>query len=145
MRKLRHQSYLVKTTAGAVYRCTRKHLRERQVSKPDLEPPSADLDVSTKAQPHVHAPLKPVWNHAPAAAPQPKSAATQCTIPSAQPHCTQTECSPEAVQASTEAMVPAPPSVPATKVPASITSHTSMAPRRSNRARHAPERLIEQM
>ena len=80
MRKLHHQSYLVKTTAGAVYQRTRKHLREMQVSKPDLDPPSADLDVSTKAQPHVHAPLKPVPNHAPAAAPQPKSAATQCTI-----------------------------------------------------------------
>ena len=76
----------------------------------------------------MHAPLKPVPNHAPAAAPQPKSAATQCTIPSAQPHCTHAECSPEAVQASTEAKVPAPPSVPAAKVPASITSHTSMAP-----------------
>ena len=47
MRKLCHQSYLVKTTAGAVYQHTRKHLRERQVSKPELEPPSADLDVST--------------------------------------------------------------------------------------------------
>ena len=60
MRKLHHQSYLVKTTDGAVYQHTRKHLCERQVSKPDLEPPSTDLDVSTKAQPHVHAPLKPV-------------------------------------------------------------------------------------
>ena len=124
MRKLHHQSYLVKTTAGAVYRHTRKHLRERQVSQPDLEPPSADLDVSTKAQPHVHAPLKPVPNHAPAAAPQPKSAASQCTIPSAPLHCTHATCNPEAVQASTEAKVPVPPSLPATEVPASITSHT---------------------
>ena len=99
MRKLHHQSYLVKTTAGTVYRHTRKHLHERQVSKPDLEPPSADLDVSTKAQPHVHTPLKPVPNHALAAAPQPRSAATQCTIPSAQPHCTHAKHSPEAVQA----------------------------------------------
>ena len=128
MRKLHHQSYPVKTTAGAVYRCTRKHLCERQVSKPDLEPPSADLNVSTKAQPHVHAQLKPVSNHAPAAAPQPRSAATQCTIPSAPPHHTHAKHSPEAVQASTEAKVPAPPSAPATKVPATITSHTSMAP-----------------
>ena len=128
MRKLHHQSYLVKTTAGAVYQCTRKHLHERQVSKPDLEPPSADLNVSTKAQPHVHAPLKPVLNHAPAAAPQPRSAATQCTIPSTPLHHTHAKCSPEAVQASIEANVPVPPSVPAAKVPASITSHTSMAP-----------------
>ena len=135
----------MKTTAGAVYRCTRKHLCERQVSKPDLEPPSADLDVSTKAQPHVHAPLKPVPNHAPAAAPQPRSAATLCTIPSAQPHCTHVKCSPEAVQASTEVKVPAPPSVPATKVPASITSHASMAPCQSSLTCHAPEHLIEQM
>ena len=97
MRKLHHQSYLVKTTAGAVYQHTRKYLCERQVSKPDLEPPSADLDVSTKAQPHVHAPLKPVWNHAPAAAPQPRSAATQCTIPSAPLLCTHVKCSPEVV------------------------------------------------
>ena len=145
MRKLHHQSYLVKTTAGAVYRCTRKHLCESQVSKPDLEPPSADLDVSTKAQPHVHAPLKPVSNHAPAAAPLPTSAATQCTIQSAQPHHTHAKHSPEAVQASTEAEVPAPPNVPATKVPASITSHTSMAPRQSSHTCRAPECLIEQM
>ena len=145
MRKLHHQSYLVKTTAGAVYRHTRKHLCERQVSKPDLEPLSADLDVSTKAQPPVHAPLKPVSNHAPAAAPQPRLAATQCTIPSAPPHCTHAKCSPEAVQASTEAKVPAPPSVPAAKVPASITSHTSTAPCQSSCTHHAPEHLIEQM
>ena len=128
MRKLHHQSYLVKTMAGAVYQCTRKRLHGRQVSKPDLEPPSTDLDISTKAQPHVDAPLKPVLNHAPAAAPWPSSAATQCTIPSAALHHTHAKCSPEAVQASTEAKVPVPPSVPATKVPASITSHTSMAP-----------------
>ena len=145
MRKLHHQSYLVKTTAGAVYRCTRKHLHERQVSKPDLEPPSADLDVSTKAQSHVHAPLKPVSNHAPAAAPQPRSAATQCTIPSAPPHCTHAKCSPKAVQASTEAKVPAPPSAPVAKVPVSITSHTSMAPHQSSNTHHDPECLIEQM
>ena len=118
----------MKTAAGAVYRRTRKHLHERQVSKPDLELPSADLNVSTKAQPHVHAPLKPVSNHAPAAAPQPRSAATQCTIPSTPPHHAHAKHSPEAVQASTEAKVPAPPSAPAAKVPASITSHTSMAP-----------------
>ena len=128
MRKLHHQSYLVKTIAGAVYQCTRKHLHERKVSKPDLEPPSADLDVSTKAQLHVHAQLKPVLNHAPAAEPQPISAATQCTIPSAPPHCTHAKHSPEAVQASTEAKVPAPSSAPATKVSASIPNHTSMAP-----------------
>ena len=128
MRKLHHQSYIVKTTAGAVYRCTRKHLHEKQVCKPDLEPPSTDLDVSTKAQPHVHVPLNPVSNHAAAAAPQPRSAATQCTIPSAPLHHTHAKHSPEAVQASTEAKVPVPPSVPVAKVPASLTSHTSMAP-----------------
>ena len=145
MRKLCHQSYLVKTTAGAVYQHTRKHLCKRQVSKSDLEPPSADLNVLTKAQPHVHAPLKPVSNHAPAAAPQPRSAATQCTIPSAPLHHTHAKCSPEAVQASTEAKVPAPPSVPATKVPTSISSHTSMAPHQSSYTHYAPEHLIEQM
>ena len=145
MTKLHHQSYLVKTTAGAVYRHTRKHLHERQVSKPDLELPSVDLDVSTKAQLHVHAPLNPVSNHAPAAAPQPRSAATQCTIPSAPLHHTHVKHSPEAVQASTEAKVPVPPSVPAAKVPASITSHTSMAPCQSSCTHHAPECLIEQM
>ena len=145
MKKLHHQSYLVKTTAGAVFRCTRKHLCERQVSKPDLEPPSTDLDVSTKAQPHVHKPLKPVSNHAPAAAPQPRSAATKCTIPSAPPHCTHAKCSPEAVQASTEAKIPVPPSAPAAKVPASITSHTSMTPCQSSCTCCAPEHLIEQM
>ena len=145
MRKLHHQSYLVKTTAGAVYQHNRKHLRERQVSKPDLQPPSADLDVSTKAQQHVHEPLKPVLNHASAAVPQPRSAATQCTIPSTPPHCTHANCNPEAVQASTEAKVSAPPSVPAAKVPASITSHTSMAPCQSSHTHHAPECLIEQM
>ena len=145
MRKLHHQSYLVKTTAGAVYQHTRKHLCERQVSKLDLESPSADLDVSTKAQPHVHAPLKPESNHAPAATPQPRSAATQCTIPSASPHCMHAKCSPEAVQASTEAKVSVSPSVPVAKVPASITSHTSMAPCQSSCTCHAPECLIEQM
>ena len=143
MRNLHHQSYLVKTTAGAVYQCTRKHLHERQVSKPDLEPPSADLE--TKGQPHVHAPLNPVSNHAPAAAPQPRSAATQCTIPSAPLHHTYAKCSPGAVQASTEARILAPPSTPATKVLASITSHTSMAPHQSSHTCHAPEHLIEQM
>ena len=76
----------------------------------------------------MHAPLNPVLNHALAAAPQSRSAATQGTIPSAPLHCTHAKCSPEAVQASTEAKVPVPPGVPATKVPASITSHTSMAP-----------------
>ena len=143
MRKLCHQSYLVKTTARAVYRCTRKHFCERQVSKPDLECPSADLDVSTKAQPHVHAPLNPVLNHAPAAEPQPRSATTQCTIPSAPPHRTHAKCSPEAVQASTEAKVPATPSVPATKIPASITSHTSMVPHQSSHTHCTSECLIE--
>ena len=61
----------------------------------------------------MQAPPKPVWNHAQAAAPQPRSAATQCTIPSAPLLCTHAKCRPEAVQASTEAKVPAPPSAPA--------------------------------
>ena len=89
MIKLRHESYLVKTAAGAVYQCTGKNLHGRQVSKPDPEPPSADMDISNKAQPPVHVllppPQQPVSNHATAATPQPISAATQCTMPSAQP------------------------------------------------------------
>ena len=54
-------------------------------------------------------------------------------------------CNPEAVQASTEVKVPVPPSAPAAKVPASTTSHTSMATQQSNHTRRAPECLIEQM
>ena len=70
--------------------------------------------------------------HAPAATPH-KSVAHQyitlseqlCTP--AKPATANTQCNHSAVQSSTEPKVPASPSVPAAKVPASSTSHTSMA------------------
>ena len=143
VRKLRHNSYLVKTTAGAVYHCTRKHLWERQVTKPDLEPPKADNPVMHKAQvctPPQHK------SYAEAAALRPNPAAVQCAKPSTLQQSTPNPvCNPSPVQPSTEVKVPAPPSVPAAKVPASQASHTSLATRQSSRTRHAPERLIEKM
>ena len=60
IRRLCHNSYFVKTTAREVYQCTRKGLQDRQVNKPDLEPPSADLDISAKALKPVHVPLQQV-------------------------------------------------------------------------------------
>ena len=152
IRKFCHNSYLVKTTTGAVYQCTRKHLWDRQVNKPDLEPPSADLDISEKALKPVHAPLQKTTNHAPAAALQPTPAATQCTIPRTPHWCTPAKTvdvtpqwKPSSVQASIEQKVPAPPSVPAAKVPASSTSHTSLATCWLSHTCHVPECLIEQM
>ena len=55
------------------------------------------------------------------------------------------QCKPSAVQASIEQQVPAPPSVPATKVPTSSTSHTSLATHQSSHKHHAPEHLTKQM
>ena len=88
-----------------------------QVNKPDLEPPSADLDTSAKALKPVHAPLQKTINHAPAAALQPKPAATHCTILSTPHQCTPAktadvapQCKPSSVQASIEQKVPVPPS-----------------------------------
>ena len=104
IRKLCHNSDLVKTTARAVYQHTRKHLWDRQVNKPDLEPPSADLDISVKALKPVHTPLQKTINDAPTSALQPKPAATQCTIPSTSHQCTPAkaadvtpECKPSAL------------------------------------------------
>ena len=77
---------MVKTTAGAMYQCTRKHLQDRQVNKPYLEPPSADSDITAKVLKPVQ--LQKTINHAPAAALQPKPAAAQCTIPSTPHQCT---------------------------------------------------------
>ena len=87
----------------------------------------------------MHAPLQKSINHTPAANLQPKPAATQCMIqstphqhtPAKTAHVTP-QCKPSAVQASIEQKVPAPPSVPAAKVPASSTIHTSLATGRSS-------------
>ena len=96
------------------------------------EPSSATdtSDVSNKAQMHVHASQKPYMLHAPAAT-LPSFASHQCTTPSAWFHThakpaaeVNTQYNQHAVQSSTEPMVPAQPSVPDTKVPASPASHT---------------------
>ena len=142
------------TTAGAVYRHTRKHLHERQVNQPDPEPPTADMEISHKVKTHVHAPMQPNVHHAPAGV-QPEPAATQCTNPSTQHQCTPAkstqqvvktpQCNQSAVQSSTEQKVSVPPSVPAAKVPASSSSHTSLATCQSSCTHHVPQWLIEQM
>ena len=69
--------------------------------------------------------------HAPAATP-PKLVAHQCITLSEQPSIpakpaavANTQCNQSTLQSSTEPKVPAPPSVPTTKVPASSVSHTS--------------------
>ena len=134
--RLCHKSYLVHTTAGAVYWHTCKHLHERQVNQPDPEPPTADMEISCKVKSHVHALIQPNVHHVPAGV-KPEPAATQCTNPSTQHQCTpakptqQVVKTPQhnqsAVQSSTEQKVPVPPSVQATKVPASSSSHTSLA------------------
>ena len=102
--------------------------------KPNPEPASVTdtSDVSNKDQTHMYAPQKPYMSHAPAATP-PRLVAHQCITPSDQP-CTpvkqaagaNTQCTQSAVQSSTEQKVTAPPSVPATNVPAISVSHTSM-------------------
>ena len=102
--------------------------------KPDPEPPSATdtSNVSNKAQTNMQAPQKPYMLHAPVATPS-KLAAHQRIMPSEQIHTSvkptaaaNTQYNQSAVQSNTEPKVPAPPSVPATKVPASCASHTSM-------------------
>ena len=131
MCQLQHRSYLVCTTAGAVYCQTQKHLQDSVVTKPDPEPASViDMsDVSNKDQTHVHVLQKPNMLHAPAATP-PKMVAHQCITHSEQPYtpakpgAANTEYNQSAAQSTTEPKVPAPPSVSATKVPASSTSHT---------------------
>ena len=107
-------------------------------------------NVSTKDQTHMHAWQKPYMLHAPSAI-LPKLVAHQCIIPSEQ-SCTpsksataNTQCNQSAVQSTTEPKVPAPPSMPATKVPASSASHTSMATCHSSHTQCVPENLIEQM
>ena len=100
----------------------------------------------------MHAPWQKTINYALAAALQPKPAATQYTILSTPHQHTPAktadvtpQCNPSAVQASIEQKVPAPPSVPAAKVPASSTSHTSLATHQSSCTHHPPECLIKQM
>ena len=87
MCQLWHWSYLVCTTAGAVYHWTWKHLWDMVVMKPNPEPASATdtSDISNKAQTHMHAPQKPYMLYAPAATP-PNLAAHQCITPSEQPN-----------------------------------------------------------
>ena len=88
--RLCHKSYLVHTTAGAVYWHTCKHLCERQVNQPNPEPPKADMEISCKVKTHMHAPIQPNVHHAPAGV-QPEPAANQCTNPSTQHQCTPTK------------------------------------------------------
>ena len=140
--------------AGAVYRHTCKHLCERWVNQPNPEPPTADMEISCKVKTHVHAPIQPNVHHPPAGV-QPEPAANQCTNPSTQHQCTpakptqQVVKTPQhnqsAVQSSTEQKVLAPPSAPATKVPASPSSYTSLATCWSSHTHHVPQHLIEQM
>ena len=94
------------------------------------------MEISRKVKTHVHKPIQPNVHHALAGV-QPEPAATQCTNPSTQHQCTpakptqQVAKTPQhnqsAVQSSTEHKLSAPPSVPAAKVPASSSSHTSLA------------------
>ena len=85
MHWLQHRSYLVCTTAGAVYHHTWKHLWDRVLTKPDHEPASArdTSHIYNKEQAHMHAPQEPYMLYAPAAAP-PKLVAHQCITPSEQ-------------------------------------------------------------
>ena len=152
--RLCHRSYLVHTTAGAVYWHTHKHLCERQVNQPNPKPPTADMEISCKVKAHVHAPIQPHVHHAPAGV-QPEPAANQCTNPSTQHQCTpakptqQLAKTPQhnqsAVQSSTEQKVSAPPSGPAANVPASSSSHSSLATCQSSHTHHATQCLIKQM
>ena len=152
--RLWHMPYLVHTTAGAVYWHTCKHLHERQVNQPDPEPPTVDMEISHRVKTHVHAPIQPNVHHALAGV-HTESAATQCMTPSTQHQCTTAkptqqvvrtpQCNQSAVQSSTEQKVSAPLSAPATKVPASSSSHTSLATCQSSCTHHAPQHLIEQM
>ena len=153
MHWLQHRSYLVHTTAGAVYHPTWKHLWDRVVTKPDPGPASErdTSDVSNKDQIHMHASQKPYMLYAPAATP-PILVAYQCNTPSEQPHtpikpaaAVITQCNQSVVHSSTEPKVPAPLSMPAAKVPPSSASHTSMATCQSSCTWCVPECLIEQM
>ena len=112
------------------------------------------MEISHKVETHVHAPIQPNVHHASAGV-QTESAATQCVTPSTQHQCTpakptqQVVKTPQgnqsAVQSSTEQKVSVPPSAPAAKVPASSSSHTSLATHQSSHTHHAPQHLIEQM
>ena len=151
MCQLQHRSYLVHTTAGVVCHQTWKYLWDRVEAKPDPEPASVTSDVSNKDQTHIHAPQKPYMLHAPAAT-YPKFVTHQCITPSEQP-CTPAkpavaanrQCNLSAVQSRIEPKIPAPASVPATKVPTRSASHTSMATCQPNHTQCAPECFIEQM
>ena len=115
--QLQHRPHLVHTTAGAVYCQTQKHLQDRVVMKPDPVAPLATdtSDVSNKAQTHVHVPQKPFIQNAPAAT-LPNLAAHQCNTPTAQQHnpakqaaAVNAQCNQNAVQSTTELMVPGTP------------------------------------
>ena len=152
--RLCHKSYLVHTTAGAVYQHTCKHLCDTQVNQPAPEPPTADMEISCKVKTHVHAPIQPNVHHAPAGV-QTESAATQCMAPSTQHQCTPAQptqqvvktpqCNQSAVQSSTEQKVSVPPSVLAAKVPVSSSSHTSLETHHSSHTHHVPQCFIKQM
>ena len=97
----------------------------------------------------MYAPQKPYLLHAPAATPH-KLLAHQYITPSEQPHtpakpaaAANTQCNQSAVQSSIEPKVPASPSMPAAKVPASSASHTSMATCQSSCMQYVPEHLVE--
>ena len=118
---LQHRSYLVCTTAKAVYCQTQKHLQDRVVMKPDPESASVTdtSDVSNKDQIYVHAQQKPYMLHVPAATP-PNLVAHQCITHRKQPHtparpaaAANTQCNQSAVKSSIEPKVPALPSLPA--------------------------------
>ena len=122
--------------------------------QPNPEPPTEDIEISHKVKSHVHAPIQPNVHHA-AAGVQPEPAAAQCTNPSTQHQHTPSkptqqvaktlQCNQIAVQSSTEQKVSVPPSVPAAKVPVSLSSHTSLATCQSSCTHCVPQHLIEQM
>ena len=87
MHQLQHRSYLVCTTAGAVYCQTQKYLWVRAVTNPDPEPASMTdtSDVSNKDKNYMHAPQKPYILHAKTTTP-PSLVAHQCNTPTEQPH-----------------------------------------------------------
>ena len=96
----------------------------------------------------MHSPQKPYILHAPAATP-PNLVAHQCITLSEHPYtpakpfaAANTQYNQSAVQYSTEPKVQAPPSVPATKVPASSASLTSMG--NTVITNDVPEHLFEQ-